>query len=362
MSHAPSRGAALLKDRLRRWRAGQRLTTEDYFALHPEARQDPDLAAELIRQEFRLRHAAGEAPSPDEFLARFPEFSGPLTGRLSHAAARRDGRATGPGPHLVGRYRVYRRLGESEGGVLFKAFDPRRRAKVAVKLLRVKNTELDAADLGELRRSAAANARIRHPHVARLHGMGSDGRSPYLVREYVSGVSLADWLRRRGKARDIRRAAGLVCKVANGLAVMHEAGLAHGSVRPGNILLDANCDPHLTDPDLLRRSSLKVCDRRADSGEYVMIGTGTGLIDRAAQRELTLAIAADVHSLGVVTHQLLTGVLPDHNPPLYHRPDLDPVLEQVLKQALARRPSDRFPTAREFAAALAMWLKRQTFC
>src|SRR5262249_54270563 len=89
MSLAPSRGTSLLSHRLRRWLAGQRLSTEDYFALHPEARQDPDLAAELIRQEFFLRQSAGEEPSVEEFLARFPEFAGRLGGRLGGAQAER---------------------------------------------------------------------------------------------------------------------------------------------------------------------------------------------------------------------------------------------------------------------------------
>src|SRR5262249_19081480 len=91
MSPSPRLGMSLLSHRLRRWLAGQRLSTEDYFALHPEARQDPDLAAELIRQEFFLRQSAGEEPSVEEFLTRFPEFAGHLSGRLGGAQAEHCG-------------------------------------------------------------------------------------------------------------------------------------------------------------------------------------------------------------------------------------------------------------------------------
>src|SRR5438128_8714567 len=108
MSLAPSRGTAWLARRLRRWRAGQRLSTEDYFALHPEARQDPDLAVELIRQEFFLRRSAGEEPSVEEFMTRFPEFAGYLTGRLGDPRGQRHA-SPGPGPHMLGRYVVRRR-------------------------------------------------------------------------------------------------------------------------------------------------------------------------------------------------------------------------------------------------------------
>src|SRR5262245_18150298 len=209
MSLAPNRGAALFADRLHRWQAGQRLTTEDYFALHPDARQDLDLAVELIRQEFTLRRSAGEEPSAEEFMARFPEYAGFLAGRLGSAGHT----SAGPAPHMLGRYVVRRRLGESERGVLFKALDPHHRVKVAVKLLHLRRSELDAADFADLLQGVTAVDRLRHPHLARLHGLGDYGASPYFVRDYIRGVSLADWLRRRGKARDIRRAIGLVARV-----------------------------------------------------------------------------------------------------------------------------------------------------
>jgi serine/threonine protein kinase len=365
MSIAPSRGAALLARRLRRWRAGERLATEDVFALHPNARQDPDLAVELIRQEFFLRRSAGEEPSVEEFMTRFPEFAGHLAGRLGGPRAERRS-SPGPGPHMLGRYVVRRRLGESDHGVVFKAHDPRRHAKVAVKLLAVRRSELDAADVAELRQRVATVAKLRHPNLTRLLGVGNDLGSPYLVREYVRGASLADWLRRRGKARDIRRAITLISKVAGALGALHEAGLVHGSVRPGNILLDAACEPHLTDPDLLHHLAPQVNRARAGSGTYVTVGPAAGFAYRApeqrSRRGEAVGPPADVYSLGVVTHHVLAGVLPDGNPPLYHRPDLDPVLEVVLKQALARRASDRFANGNEFAAALTTWLKRKPFC
>jgi serine/threonine-protein kinase len=357
MSLAPSRGAALLADRLRRWQAGQHLSTEDYFALHPDARQDLDLAVELIRQEFTLRGGAGEEPSAEDFMARFPEYAGYLSGRLGNTSRHA---AAGPGPHMLGRYVVRRRLGESERGVLFKAHDPQGRVKVAVKLLHVRRSELDAADVADLQQGVASVARLRHPHLARLHGLGDDGASPYLVRDYVRGFSLADWLRRRGKARDIRRAIGLIAKVAAGLTAMHDAGLTHGSVRPANILLDADCEPHLTDPDLLHHLALRPEPRVPRGG--IPAGPAYRAPEQRSQRGGAIGPPADVYSLGVVTHHLIAGVLPDGNPPLYHRPDLDPILEEVLKQALARRPGDRFPSAHEFTAALTTWLKRKTFC
>jgi serine/threonine protein kinase len=365
MSIAPSRGTALLARRLRRWRAGEHLATEDVFALHPNARQDPDLAVELIRQEFFLRRSAGEEPSVEEFMARFPEFAGYLTGRLGGRGAERN-ESSGPGPHMLGRYVVRRRLGESDHGVVFKAHDPRRNAKVAVKLLSVRRSELDAADVAELRQRVAAVARLHHPYLARLLGVGNDLGSPYLVRDYVRGVSLADWLRGRGKARDIRRAIMLISKVASGLGVLHEAGLVHGSVRPGNILLDTACEPHLTDPDLLHHLAPRTKRAPARSGTYVLVGPGAGAAYRAPEQRSPHGEAvgppADVYSLGVVAHHVIAGVLPDGNPPLYHRPDLDPVLEEVLKYALARSAADRFANGHEFAAALTMWLNRKPFC
>lgn len=363
MSLTPGHAQSLLADRLRRWRSGQRILSEDYFALYPAARQDPNLAVEVIHQEYRLLLHSGAAPTANDFLTRFPEFAGPLSYRLAILPERIGAGAGGQRPRLIGRFVLRRPLGESERGVLYKAYDARRGKKVAVRVLRLRREQLTAVTLDSLRQELPRAARLNHPNVCRLFGLKCGGE-PYLVREYIRGLSLADWLRQREKARKIRRAVTLIAKVTQGLAAIHDAGLTHRNIKPSNVLLDASCEPHLSDMDLI---PLVRCPRMpVGAGTPARLGLAPSTAYLAPEQTPEYAApvgpAADVYSLAVVTHQLLTGVLPDGNPPLYHRPDLDPMLERILKQALARRPQDRIPNGREFAAALGTWLKRKTFC
>src|SRR5262249_2249087 len=157
------------------------------------------------------------------------------------------------------------------------------RVKVAVKLLRVRRSELDAADLADLRERVATAARIHHPHLARLQGLGSDQGSPYLVRDYAPGVSLPDCLPPPAKAPDIPPPIALISKVASGLAALHEAGLIHGSIRPGNILIDSASEPHLTDPDPLHHLAPRM-NSASVSGKCMLVGPGAGLAYRAPEQ------------------------------------------------------------------------------
>src|SRR5262249_30389169 len=142
-------------------------------------------------------------------------------------------------------------------GTVYKARDPSLDRVVAIKVPRSGNLATDE-DRDRFLREARGVAQLRHAGIVPVHEVGEQDGVPYLVSEFVRGVTLADLLTaRRPPPRD---AAQLVADVADALHFAHERGVIHRDVKPSNILLDDDGRPHLMDFGLARR----------DAGEITM--------------------------------------------------------------------------------------------
>ncbi len=190
-------------------------------SLSPELRQRLQRALNCLR---RLRRLPSPRLPSDEAITAV--MSASIT--LSEGAMVRE----------VGRFRILRTLGAGGGGIVFLAIDPKLHREVAVKIPR-----LDALLTPQLRqrflRKARAAAALDHPNLVPVHEVGEANGLCFLVSAYCRGGSLAEWLKQQIAPVPVRQAAELLAVLAEAVQYVHDHGIIHRDIKPGNILLDA---------------------------------------------------------------------------------------------------------------------------
>lgn len=316
---------------------------------------------------------AGVALSTD-VPATIPQVMGTnswpaVTPRSGETDTDREAASQTPPAH-TGRYRLLRLLGAGGMGTVYLAEDPELGRKVALKLPHFTGSpDVQERSRQRFLREARAAAAVRHAHVCPIYDVGEHDGTPFVVMAYIEGCSLAQRLQREGRFREPRQAVALAVQVAEGLAAVHDQGVIHRDLKPGNVLLDSSGDAYLTDFGLARWQD----DAEHLTADGVVIGTPAYMAPEQISDEFgPVTPRTDGYSLGVVLYQMLTGRLPftarepmrlfvqvlhdSVSTPRELRPDLDPGLERIVLEAIARRPEDRFPDARQLAAALRRWL------
>jgi WD40 repeat protein len=238
----------------------------------------------------------------------------------------------GPGPNEdtqvpahLGRFQILNLIGQGGCGVVFLAHDPALSRHVAIKIPRP-----EALLTPELRqrflREGRAAACLDHPNITTVFEAGEYGAVCYLASAYCSGISLREWLRHRGGPQPPRAAAKLVATLADAMAYAHRNGVCHRDLKPSNILLqipnqEAGAKSNLAlyglesaVPTIIDFGLAKVF--HGDSGEA---GTRSGAVfgtpqymapEQAQGQTQAIGPATDIHALGVILYELLTGRLP----------------------------------------------------
>jgi WD40 repeat protein/tRNA A-37 threonylcarbamoyl transferase component Bud32 len=273
-------------------------------------------------------------------------------------------------PGALGRldhYDVLEVLGRGSTGVVLKARDAKLQRVVALKVLAPR---LAASSPARQRfvREAQATAAVRDDHVIAIHAVSDDGPLPYLVMEYIAGVTLEDLIEQSAPLQP-QEALRIGLQVASGLAAAHAQGLIHRDIKPANILLENGVQRvKITDFGLARAA--------ADAGGTeagVIAGTPRFMAPCQARGEPT-SERSDLFSLGAVLYTLSTGrppfggdttaavlksVCEDTPPPIRAtRPDVPEDLCDLIGRLLAKDPGGRYGSAREVADLLAGQLAR----
>jgi eukaryotic-like serine/threonine-protein kinase len=261
-----------------------------------------------------------------------------------------DGRVSAP--DRFGRYRVVRRIGSGAFATVWLARDEVLEAPVAVKVLADNwASRLDVRERFE--EEARILRRADSDRVVRVHDIGEleDGR-PYFVMTYADRGTLADRL--KDGPLPVGEALRYGADIARGLAVLHQVGVIHRDVNPGNVLLRSG--PDGTERVLIADLGLAKAAARG-SGFTLTVGTpGYTAPEQARPGDTPLDRRADVYSIGAVLHHMLTGVPPKQDeapvPVRSLRPEVPAAVEAVVRQALAPLPGDRYPSAGALADAL----------
>ena len=275
--------------------------------------------------------------------------------------------ATGPS-QFIGRYRIVRELGRGGMGTVYQAEDMELRRLVALKVPQFSGP---AAHQKQMRqrflREARAAAAVEHPYVCKIHDVGEHEGTPFVVMAFVEGPSLAGRMAKLGRVKD-RAAVALILRIAEALMAVHAKGIIHRDLKPANILLPKDGTPILTDFGLAHVHA----ESGQLTGEGTLLGTPAYMAPEQAVVELgPVTVRTDLYSLAVVLFQLLTGRLPVEGnvmqmlahhvarkqapPPSQFRPDVDAVLDAIIRKAMAVRPEDRHADVGEFSQALKDW-------
>jgi serine/threonine-protein kinase len=207
-------------------------------------------------------------------------------------------------PPIVPGYTLVRYLG---GGPIFEVWEGRQdddAVRVAIKYTRADVTDRASA-LTLLRREARAGQKVRHPRLVRVLKHSLAAPPHHIVLEYLTGESLRNLLRRRGRM-GVRTAVWAVRQAAEGVAALHRAGLIHADVKPANILVCRHGEAKVIDLAFAYRPG----ENRPLLESGFVMGTPAYLAPELCRCPVREGPAADVFALGVTLFECLTGRLP----------------------------------------------------
>lgn len=251
-------------------------------------------------------------------------------------------------------------LGRGGMGLVYRAFDRQLNREVAIKTVTEGFTG-DQEMLKRFYREAAKTAALRHPNIVIVYDLGEQDGFPYIVMEYLSGDPL-DRLIQSGQPQPLAFKLKVIEQVCYALGYAHRNEMIHRNVKPANVIVQPDGVAKLLDFGIARQEKT--------DGRLTRTGNVIGTIQYMAPERLKdepFDGRSDIFSVGVMMFQLLTGQLPftgdysivqkilaEKHPPLgQFLQDYPPALDDILDRALAKKPSDRYPTADDMAAEVA---------
>ncbi len=268
-----------------------------------------------------------------------------------------------------GDYELLEEIGRGGQGVVYRARQKSLNRTVALKVIGLGHWATEA-HLKRFRREAEAAASLEHPCIVPIYEVGERDGSCYFSMKFIEGGQLDEVVRR--ESMPIRRAVELIAKVARTVHYAHEHHILHRDIKPGNILLDRQGEPHLTDFGLARLVETESTVTRT----MEVLGTPSYMApEQAVGNNAAVSSVTDVYGLGAVLYQLLTGHPPfaggttyetvrlvlDAEPrqPRLLNPKVDRDLNTICLKCLEKDPRRRYASALALAEDLEHWLKHE---
>jgi serine/threonine protein kinase len=273
-------------------------------------------------------------------------------------------------PDSIGKYKVLRELGRGATGAVYLAEDSFNGRNVAIKMM-FPEVLKDAEDGEHYRRmflnEASLAGKMVHPHIVGIYDAVVDEQTSYIVMEYVEGGTLEKFCKPENLL-DTMTVAEIIFKAVRALAFAFAKGLIHRDIKPGNILHKSG-------------SEIKVCDfgaamdRVSNKTQVTAIGSPLYMAPEIINGERATQ-QSDIYALGVVMYMLLAGRPPfeasnaaslmyqivnhEPDPPSRYREGVPAILEDIVKDAMAKDPARRYKSWEDFGKDLqALWQTEQ---
>ena len=252
----------------------------------------------------------------------------------------------------IGRFRILRELGKGSQGVVYLAQDPQLQRNVAIKTLRIHFSQMKEQQ-PLLLQEARTVSRLSHPNIVPIYEAGEFEGRPYLVFEYIDGLSLREYLKKNGPL-SIATSLSLTTHILNGISHAHEHRIVHGDLSPHNILVDRNGTPRIMDFGIAH-----FIGARQDP----TLGMWGSLAYMSPEHfnNSPLTDKSDIFSIGLILFEMLINqavvqsdndfaiinAISNHpiHPPSARQPSLDKALDDIVMRALEKDPNTRYESA-----------------
>lgn len=262
------------------------------------------------------------------------------------------------GVMLANRYEIVGRIGSGGMADVYKAMDHKLNRYVAVKVMKPEFAS-DSTFISKFRREAQAAAGLANPNIVNVYDVGEDQGNYYIVMELVEGITLKEYIAKKGKL-SVREATSIAIQVCMGLAAAHDQGIVHRDVKPQNIIISTDGKVKVTDFGIARAASSNTISANA-----------MGSVHYSSPEQVRGGFAdarSDIYSLGITLYEMVTGRVPfdgettvaiaikhlqdEMVPPSRYTPDLPYSLEQIILKCTQKSVDRRYQSMNEVIADL----------
>jgi len=266
------------------------------------------------------------------------------------------------GVYLGQRYEIISRIGSGGMADVYKAMDHKLNRYVAIKVLKREFRE-DSKFVSKFRVEAQSAAGLAHPNIVNVYDVGEEQGIPYMVMELVEGITLKDYIEKRGQLT-AKEAISIAIQVSNGIEAAHKNHIVHRDIKPQNIIISREGKVKVTDFGIARAASSNTISSNAmGSVHYTSPEQARGGYSDAK---------SDIYSLGITMYEMLAGRVPfdgdstvtiaikhiqeEMVPPSHYAPDIPHSLEQIILKCCQKSPDRRYANMGELIGDLKLSL------
>lgn len=263
-----------------------------------------------------------------------------------------------PGMYISDRYEIVEKVGSGGMADVYKAKDQRLNRYVAIKVLK-SEFSADKKFVSKFRGEAQSAAGLSHPNIVNVYDVGEDEGLYFIVMELVEGITLKNFIERKGKL-EVKEAVGIAIQIAMGMEAAHNNHIIHRDIKPQNIIISKAGKVKVTDFGIAKAATSNTITSNAmGSVHYISPEQARGGYSDEP---------SDIYSLGITMYEMLSGRVPftgentvavallhiqEEAVPLREIDESIPVsVERIVQKCMQKKPEYRYPSASALIADL----------